>query len=64
MLQQIVISKSVNYLQKYLTWINQWPRTKAQYFVAMDIYEKDIAKLEVNLSDNNTGLLGAQANEY
>ena len=34
---------------------------KAQYFVAMDIYEKDIAKLEINMSDNNTGLLDAQA---
>ena len=34
---------------------------KAQHFVAMDIYEKDIAKLEINMSDNNTGLLDAQA---
>ena len=34
---------------------------KAQYFVAIDIYEKDIAKLEINMSDNNTGLLDAQA---
>ena len=34
---------------------------KAQYFVAMDIYEEDIAKLEINMSENSTGLLDAQA---